>query len=334
MELTAEEASMLDEISVKPPEKKQVTFKPKPRVMTYAPEPPQDVSAFINTTKMHEEPAEAPQYQQMDDDEEYQEGGYSEGVPQAPSEGYLTIEDEKADLLNKLARLQKKGFSPNKKFGAHCDIEELRTEYKRITYGIEAEQSIKFQRRMLMACVTGIEFLNKRYDPLDLHLDGWSESMMENMDDYDGVFEELYAKYRNKVSVAPEIKLVMMVGGSAMMFHLTSSMFKAAVPNINDILKQNPDLVKNMVDAVKSAQPPAPPTDGRREMKGPGIDITSLLGGFPPLPQTARTPKAPSVDDLSDITSAIGSDDTKDVSITSTTRKRRRNKKDTNEINL
>jgi len=27
---------------------------------------------------------------------------------------------------------------------------------------------------------------------------------MENVDDYDSVFEELYVKYRSKVSVAPE----------------------------------------------------------------------------------------------------------------------------------
>jgi hypothetical protein len=86
------------------------------------------------------------------------------------------------------------------------------------------------------------------------------------------------------VNVAPEVKLIMMVGGSAMMFHLTNSMFKAAMPDMNKVLKQNPDLVKNMMDAVQrtqAAQVP-PPAGGvsargtgpegasaRREMKGP-----------------------------------------------------------------
>jgi len=28
---------------------------------------------------------------------------------------------------------------------------------------------------------------------------------MENVDDYDGVFEELYVKYRSKVNIAPEV---------------------------------------------------------------------------------------------------------------------------------
>jgi hypothetical protein len=105
---------------------------------------------------------------------------------------------------------------------------------------------------MLVACVTGLEFFNKRYNPFEVQLEGWSESVMENVDDYDGVFEELYVKYSSKVSVAPEVKLIMMLGGSAMMFHLTNSMFKSAMPNMNDVFKQNPDLVKNMMSAVQN----------------------------------------------------------------------------------
>ena len=31
--------------------------------------------------------------------------------------------------------------------------------------------------KMLMACVTGIEYLNNRFDPFDVKLEGWSESV-------------------------------------------------------------------------------------------------------------------------------------------------------------
>jgi hypothetical protein len=185
-------------------------------------------------------------------------------------------------------------------------------------YGIEVDQSIKFSRRMLVACVSGVEFLNKRYNPFEIQLDGWSESIMENLDDYDGVFEELYAKYRTKMNVAPEVKLIMMLGGSAMMFHLTNSMFKAV--NVNDVMKQNPELVKSMVEAVKNTQQKspaeAPSTGGRREMKGPGFDISSLMGGImmPPAPpvnsNAMRTViEEETADDLSDIISVSGKSD-------------------------
>lgn len=329
MDLDADETALLDEISVRLPEKKVVTFKPKPVIRQPEPTDP-DVGAFVNTTKMHQRPIEIDD-EPIGEEAPFQSEGFGVPEPQVqPSEGYHSIEEEKADLINKLHRLQKKGFSQGRKYGVHNDVEELRTEFHRITYSIEADQSVKFQRRILMACVTGIEFLNKRYDPFELKLDGWSESMMENVDDYDQVFEELYAKYRNKVAVAPEIKLIMMVGGSAMMFHLTSSMFKAAVPNMNDILKQNPDLVQNMMQAVQNAQrPPVQESGGRREMRGPGIDLSQLL----PIPQTSRPP-APSIsDDLSDLVS-IESGDVKDISINGGSKKRRRQKKEKAEITI
>lgn len=335
--MDADELALLDEISVKPPERKTVSFKPKPvlKKPEMEEEIPADLGAFVNSTKAHQRRVfeEAPPMGGEEMEEEFESGpGYGAPQVETPSVGYKTIEEEKADLINKLHRLQKKGFSPGRKYGVENDIEELRTEFHRITYSIEADQSIKFQRRMLMACVTGIEFLNKRYDPFDLKLEGWSESMMENVDEYDTVFEELYAKYRTKMAVAPEIKLIMMVGGSAMMFHLTSSMFKAAVPNMNDILKQNPDLVNNMMQAVQSAARPQE-TGGRREMRGPGLDITQMIPpGLLSNPVTSRPPPSVS-DDISDLVSVESGDTTRDISV-SGSKKRRRSKKEKSEITM
>ena len=341
LSLSAAESALLDEISIKPASKTVPIVRPKPT----RPKPVFDpgLDNFINTSKRLDEDRhiQFAQQQAEDMDEEQQfmeEGGDQQRMndQSPPSEGYKSIEDEKADLLNKIARLQKKGFSPGRKFTIHSDVEELRTEYKRIVYGIEADQSIKFQRRMLIACVTGIEFLNKRYDPFDVQLDGWSETMMEGLDDYDGVFEELYAKYRDKVNVAPEIKLIMMVGGSAMMFHLTNSMFKNAMPNMKDVMKKNPDLMKNVMEALNTK--PAPPSGPQREMKGPGIDLGNLMGGFgfPSMPQPTRT-KPPVIieeETMSDIVSVISSegDGTKDITIGSSGKKRRSKKK--NEVTL
>jgi hypothetical protein len=254
-----------------------------------------------------------------------------------PSEGYKTIEDEKADLLNKIARLAKKGLNTTNRLSIYSEIDEIRTEYKRLTYAIEAERAIRFQKRILIACVTGLEFLNKRFDPFDLQLDGWSENMMENQDDYDGVFEELYQKYNAKVNVAPEVKLIMMVGGSAMMFHLTNSMFKSAMPDMNKVLKQNPELVKNMVDAVQRTQTAtaaAPASSsGRHEMRGPGLDLSTMMGGIigPPPPVGTRepAPKPPQdADEISDIVSIDLGSDTRDVTVEGGKKQTRKKKKE------
>ena len=346
LKLDDDEAAIMDEISFAPREKK-IPIKARP-VRTLprfaprapAPEPMEDAGLddFMNPDKRFASQAPAPE--EWDGEEEGEEGPgqqqYSMPQGEQPGEGYKTIEDEKADLLNKISRLIKKGIQGNGRLNSYSSIEEIRTEYKRMMYSIEVDRSIKFQRRMLIATCTGLEFLNKKFDPFDLQLDGWSENMMESMDDYDGVFEDLYNKYKNKVEVAPEVKLIMMVGGSAMMFHLTNSMFKSAV-NVTQVMQQNPDLARNMVEAVQRAQqggqntmPPAgppPPTGLRREMQGPGMDFGSLMNMMGPgMPQNTR-PIIRDDESISDIVSVDAQSDTKEVKVTETKKGRGRQRK-------
>ena len=365
MKLDDSEQALMDEIEIEVPRPRSARRVPKPTV--YRPPPPsqptmqEDIDAFANPTKQsappqhQEDPVDYGEYEEEDDEQPpYMQGDYAMQEEERPSPGYKSIDEEKADLVNKLGRLEKKGFTVNKRLNVYSNVDDLRTEVKRITYSIDVDRSIKFSRRMLIACVTGLEFLNKKYNPFEIQLEGWSENVMENVDDYDEVFEELYVKYRTKMHVAPEVKLIMMLGGSAMMFHLTNSMFKSVMPNMNDILKQNPGLVQNMVDAVKNTTPrsamDAPSTEpssgDRYEMKGPGVDISSLMGNImmppvPPMSTTAPEP-IPSFDDddddaISDIVEGPADDedesDVKEVKVSTTKGKRGRKKKSV-EINL
>lgn len=279
-----------------------------------------------------------PPPEEFDGGEEVPDGGemypqeeYAAPQPAVPSAGYKSIEDEKADLLNKITRLKAKGLQSNARLSIYSDVDEIRTEYKRMIYSIEVDRSIKFQRRMLVACITGLEFLNEKFDPFDLELNGWSQNVMENVDDYDGVFEELYNKYKDKVAVAPEIKLMFMVGGSAMMFHLSKSLMKVAMPNPAQIFKQNPDLMRNMMESVqKSNFAPPPETRGdalRREMRGPGMDFSGLMGMMgPPPPQNTR-PVMRDDQSVSDIVSIDGGEETKEVVVTEDPSKKKRGRK-------
>jgi hypothetical protein len=352
MNLNDDEAALMDEISIHVPVKKTIPLRPKPsKPSPFAKQAPgshrqpameDGLDMFMNPDKQSAPPPPPPEEYDGGEDDEYdgpdgpEQQSYEPGQGSVPSEGYKTIEDEKADLLNKIARLNKKGMQSSQRLTIYSDIEEIRTEYKRMTYAIEVDRSIKFQRRMLVACVTGLEFLNDKFDPFDLELNGWSQNTMENVEDYDGVFEELYNKYKTKVQVAPEVKLIMMVGGSAMMFHLTNSMFKAAVPNMNQVMQQNPGLMQNMMDAVQRSNPGGagpganePPASGlRREMRGPGMDFGSLMGMMgPPPPMMSRPPRED--DDVSDIVSVDAGDmqDTREVNLDGAPKKGRKTKK-------
>ena len=125
----------------------------------------------------------------------------------------------------------------------------MRNEYVKLKKQREIDNSIKFQRKVLMAIITGIEFLNGKFDPINARLDGWSESVGDNINDYDEVFEELHEKYGGETEISPEIKLLMMIAGSAFMFHLTNTLFKSSIPGMDDILKKNPELMQQFADA-------------------------------------------------------------------------------------
>ena len=375
MKLDDNEQALMNEIEIEIPRPQPVKKQmPKPMKTQFTPPQTQtfqeDIDSFANPNKQNppsippqEDPVDYGEYEEEDQGYDYAGGGGG-GMPymeeEKPSPGYKTIDEEKADLVNKLGRLEKKGFTVNKRLNVYSPIDELRNEVKRITYSIDVDKSIKFSRRMLVACTTGLEFLNKKYNPFEIQLEGWSENVMENVDDYDEVFEELYVKYRTKMHVAPEVKLIMMLGGSAMMFHLTNSMFKSVMPNMNDVIKQNPGLVQNMVSAVQNTVPksqqgasePSVDENGRREMQGPGFDISSLMGNImmPPQPPMNTTsinkPEDTEIDiedDISDIAEPPnfdtvregGDEEVREVKVTQTKSKRGGSKKKkTVEINL
>lgn len=156
---------------------------------------------------------------------------------------------EKSALLTKMRRLATKGVVGNS-MNMTNSLDEIKAEYARLVDSAGLEKSIKFQRNLLVTCVTGMEFLNQKFNPVDVNLDGWSESVNENQEDYDEIFEELYDKYKDRTKVAPEIRLLMTLGISASMTHLTNTFFKSKMPGMDDILKQNPDLARQFATAA------------------------------------------------------------------------------------
>jgi hypothetical protein len=172
-------------------------------------------------------------------------------VPVPPKEmSFEEIQEEKFKLLCLLERLEKRGIKTHKKFSMSSNYDEMKHEYERLTAQREMDQSVKFQRKMLIAIVTAIEFLNNKFDPFEAKLDGWSESVHEGINDYDDVFEELHEKYKSKSKMAPELRLLLTLGGSAFMFHLTNTMFKSSLPGMDDVMRQNPDLMKQFASAA------------------------------------------------------------------------------------
>ena len=171
-------------------------------------------------------------------------------VPMEPRLSKEEMLREKFKYLRKLEALEKKGVELSKKYSMDSSLQEMMGEYETIMEEKSKQNSVKFQGNMLMALINGIEFLNNKFDPFDIKLDGWSEQIQENINDYDDIFSELHDKYKSKASLAPELKLLFQLGGSAMMVHMTNTMFKSAMPGMDDILRQNPDLMRSFQNAA------------------------------------------------------------------------------------
>ena len=165
----------------------------------------------------------------------------------------MTAEDmllEKFKILRKLEEIERKGAKLTKKYSMESSLAEMKGEYELIVSEKEKSNSCKFQGRMLMAAITGLEFLNNRFDPFDVKLDGWAEQLNENIDDYDEIFAELHEKYKSKAKMAPELKLLFQLGGSGIMVHMTNTMFKSSMPGMDDIMRQNPELAQQFTQAA------------------------------------------------------------------------------------
>ncbi len=182
----------------------------------------------------------------------------------------------KREILYQFERLERKGFKIPKRFNMTSDIDEMKQELERIKNDKDVDISVKFQRRMMMALITGSEFVNNKFNPFDFKLDGWSESVNDSIDDYDEIFEQLHEKYRGKSKMPPELKLLFMLGGSAFMFHLSNTMLKSSMPGMDQIMKQNPDLMKQFASATVNTMAKNNP---EKMSNGFGGIISSLFGG-------------------------------------------------------
>ena len=171
-------------------------------------------------------------------------------IPSVPKMSPNEILKEKKKYIKKFEYLEKKGVQISKKYDMDSSLDEMKSEHEMIMDDKSKQNSIKFQANILMTIINGIEYLNQKFDPFDVNLEGWGEQIQENISDYDDIFGELHDKWKSKANISPELKLLFQLGGSAVMVHMTNSMFKSSLPGVDDILRQNPELMRQFQNAA------------------------------------------------------------------------------------
>lgn len=221
---------------------------------------------------------------------------------------------EKFHYKRKLEELEKKGIQLSKRYTIDSPLSEMKSEYEAHTEEREKKNSVSFQGRMLMAAVTGLEYLNSKFDPFDIKLDGWSEQINENIDEYNEIFEELHEKYKSKAKMSPELKLLFQLGGSAIMLHMTNTMFKSSLPGMEDIMRQNPELMEQFTQAAVNHMGKSNPGFGNfmgditSERTSRTREPSVPRGQGPPPPMKTQEMDAPARNGRPDVGFARGSD--------------------------
>ena len=183
-------------------------------------------------------------------------GGAGEGLGAGDGDNYNELSPEaqmlkKLDMLRKLGELAQYGVKLSQNYNMSSDYFTMKYEYE-LHKSIRSKQnSVNWMSSLMLNCIYGVEILNDKYNPFDLKLKNWSEQINADINNYYDVFGEIYEKYNKPgKNMSPELKLILMVSGSALKFHLNNTLLsqpgKIELGNNNNNYIQDPALLEKM----------------------------------------------------------------------------------------
>lgn len=224
-------------------------------------------------------------------------------APRRMSEEHVV--KEKYEMLRKFERLQKMGVPMRKRFTLDSPLDEMKMELEFMRREKQMDQTIKQFCDWYITGMSAMEWGSKNVAVMKafgLNLDGLSESAQMNVVDMEEDFEELYDLYGDKMKMHPLVRIPIRTCMMVYMVHLTNQMArKAPIPNIDEVLRTNPDIARQLATAAMQQQtremrqpssvpsyvPPPPPPSAN-----PMAGLASYLGSMmpPPPPQATQNP--------------------------------------------
>jgi hypothetical protein len=192
-----------------------------------------------------------------------------------------------------------------KRFTLDSPIDEMKMELEFIRREKAMDQTIKQFCDWYITGMSALEWSSKNVQIMQafgLNLNGLSESAQMNVGDMEEDFEELYDLYGDKLKMHPLVRIPIRTCMMVYMVHLTNQMAqKAPIPNIDQILKTNPDIARQLATAAMqqqsqsmrgSAQVPvavAPPPPSN-PLAGLSNFMSSMMPPPPPQQTNVRPP--------------------------------------------
>jgi len=160
------------------------------------------------------------------------------------------IRFRKMELLAILAGIKKKR-ELSKSYSMSSEISDMEDEVRFHTELEQKNVAVDFSKDGLLKICQFMEVMNGTFDPFGLQLKGWHGQMKSNIDNYDGVFGELFEKYKHYVGkVEPEYKLMYMIFGSAASFHYSKQVVEQY--GLEKLVDKNPELLQKIQANIAS----------------------------------------------------------------------------------
>ena len=190
-----------------------------------------------------------------DDAYEYSDiGGTAKIQSENMSDEELII--KKLDMMRKLKELVDQGVKISQNFTLDSDLKLMEYEWRMHRDIRSKKKSIEMINGIYMGCIWALEKGNSRFDPFGVDLDGWSDFVAKDSADYYDVYSELYEKYNTPgKSMAPEVKLILMLGASAIKLHM-SKMSLDMMPDLSSVINSDPNLVAKLRQQAASNSVP------------------------------------------------------------------------------
>jgi hypothetical protein len=215
------------------------------------------------------------------------------------------VQRKKYETLRKFDRLAKMGVPMRKRFTMDSSLEEMEMELEFIRKEKDMDRSVQQFSEWFVTGMGGLEWSSKNVGMVQafgLQLDGLSEAAQMKVGDMEEDFEELYDLYGDKLKMHPLVRIPIRTCMMVYMVHLTNQMVqKSPIPNLDQVLKSNPDIARQLASAAMQSQsnqrgtnvppPPMAPRGGENPMAGLSSFMSSMI---PPPPQRApQTIKSP-----------------------------------------
>lgn len=164
-----------------------------------------------------------------------------------------TPEQRRSRAMDAYSELQdlveKYGVKLNKDYTVDDDPDVMEAEIAIHRNRRHKANQVKFYKNMLINIISGVEFLNDRYNPFEFKLKDWSRQVATDVDDYTEILEEIYEKYKDKGGkMAPEIRLLFLIIMSGVTYHLSNSLFSAG--GLNETIKNNPNILNKLMGGL------------------------------------------------------------------------------------